>query len=209
MSLTAAIRQNTITLSYLKEKDYGQAVTSSLTALAHLRSSESLNRPQSPTTKSSTDNLVDQCMLLSPSCKDEETDANQMFIYDQGILLPQNTTDFAIITPALIFNAALSHHLAAHARGAFAQDLQSAKRLYELAYGSQTVALNTLFRFVVINNIAVIDRQLGNAEQSEFYIKQLMSVLMLLVDQKRSAELQQLRGFLVNVRTSSTTASAA
>ena len=131
------------------------------------------------------------------------------FIYTRGIPLPPAITDLTIVGPILIFNVALSYHLEAEASGASTEDLHRAKRLYELAYGSQTATENTLFRFAVINNIAVIDRQLGNIQESEYYINQLMSVLMLMVDQKHGAKLRQLRGFLVNLPSSSKTAGAA
>lgn len=205
-----ALTQNLITLSHLEAKDYGQAVTSSLSALAYLRQSESLNSDDKSALRNQSCNLsLDQCMLLSQSCKADNVDSSQVFIYDHGIMLPQMTTDLAIITPILIFNAAVSQHLATYARGCWRDDLESAKRLYKLAYGTQAVSHNKLFRFAIINNIAVIDRQLGNTEESEYYIKQLMSVLMLMVDQKRHAELQQLQGFFVNIPACKTTASAA
>lgn len=207
-SIDAATYQNLITLSLLEAKDYGQAAASSLSAMAYLRTCESLNNGQSSLPSKTSGLSLDQCMLLSQGSTDDCIDASQMFIYDQGILIPQCTTDLAIITPILLFNSAVSQHLAAYARGSSTKDLESAKTLYNLAYGTQTVAHNKLFRFAVINNIAVIDRLLGNTETSDYYLRQLMPILMLMVDQKRDAELRQLRGFFANVR-SITSCSAA
>ena len=150
------------------------------------------------------------------------------FVYRHAIQIhPEAVHDKAITTPILIFNAALVHHLSALSRGGrqdydaatatahstsngvIISELSQAKRLYELAYGSQTVSGNTLFRFATINNIGMIERQLGNQKQAEYYMNRLLSVLMVLVNQKRSVELRHLSGFWSNLTMHKTTASAA
>ena len=153
-------------------------------------------------------------MLLYPNPFDidADLDIDRTFTYEYGIVMSRRFTDQEILIPIVIFNAALARHLSVEKMPGTPksiQELQRAKRLYELAYESHSASHNLLFRFATINNIALIEKRLGNNEQSERYIRQLTSVLMLFIDQKRNAELRQVSGFLVNVLDSSGTANAA
>lgn len=215
MSVSIVINQNNQTLRFLEEEDYSNAVASSMAALASLKASQTLQEPSSSQSRTQPDNgSLDQYILLNDHGEDE-TELESIrpmnkFIYKHGILLPPTASDVATMAPLLIFNTALAHHLASEASGSPTKDLQKAKHLYEIAYKSQeTTAQNTLFRFATVNNIAVIDRELGNIEQSNHQIDQLISALMVLVDQQRGAELRQLRWFLVNLPRTITAASAA
>ncbi|KAL3930059.1 MAG: hypothetical protein SGBAC_011934 [Bacillariaceae sp.] len=221
MSITTVIDQNNTTLAYLQDEDYSNAIMSSLSALTQLHATahllatahgEQLRRSEAP------DGSLDQLMLLyhdsgeADCAEDNALDSRPTYIYDHGILIPSSIVDPTITTPIIIFNSALVHHLSAEAKGGARpspRELNKAKRLYELAYGSQTIAQNLMFRCVIFNNIAMIDQQLGNAHQLEQFLGHVVSVLMLFVDQGCRVQLRHLQGFWANVCSISPTATAA
>ena len=210
MDVNEIVEQNSRTLAYLEAKDYANAITSSSSASSHLRAIQTLHGQA----QNISNGTLDQCMLLYPHPFDidADLDIDRTFTYEYGIVMSRRFTDQEILIPIVIFNAALARHLSVEKMPGTPksiQELQRAKRLYELAYESHSASHNLLFRFATINNIALIEKRLGNNEQSERYIRQLTSVLMLFIDQKRNAELRQVSGFLVNVLDSSGTANAA
>ena len=212
MNVTTIINQNNKTLAFLQDEEYHSAIASSMSALASLsRDYKILSKDQAQPQSRSDPRSLDQCMLLNESLKEDPDISTPTFIYTCDIPLPPTITDLEIVTPIVVFNCALAQHLAVEERGASTEDqaLQRAKKLYEIAHGSHSLTQNILFRFAVINNIAVIDRRLKNTEQSDQYICELMSLFMLLVDQNCDEELRQLRGFWVNVPSVSTAAGAA
>lgn len=113
------IRQNKSTLAYLEDEDYLHAIKSSMSAMAHLQTSEYLQQGQHQP-KTFSGGTLDQCMLLyQPSVSEDEDHSDPRseapFIYSHGIQLPPTETDPTIITPIIIFNSALAYHLSANA----------------------------------------------------------------------------------------------
>ncbi|CAJ1943437.1 unnamed protein product [Cylindrotheca closterium] len=216
MNIATFVDHNNTTLTYLQEKDYPNAAVSSLSALTHLRASQEVQlhdlQPQRP--PGAVDSSLDKCMLLYQDFDEDEAElSSSVVIYHQGILIPSTMVgDPRITTPILIFNSALAHHLSAEAsQGAASspRELNKAKRLYELAYQSQTISENMMFRCAIFNNIAMIDLRLGNEEQSKQYLSLVMSVMMTFVEQGFRVKLRCLQGLWANVCSISQTATAA
>lgn len=213
MTIDFLIEQNNRTLAFLKAQDFTSAVESSAFALKCHKALHS-GASQNSLCYSSGNDCLDQCMLLSEmkssSSHDEASTHQTSFIYDLGIFVPKSVTDPSIVTPILIFNMALAHHLAAEAAGHCAlQAWQKARRLYKLAHDSYDSDFNVLFQFVLINNIAMIDRKIGNTAMSTECMEYLLSLWMLLVDHGCNLRLQHVHGFLVNIPSPSETAAAA
>lgn len=212
MTADFLIEQNNRTLAFLKAQDFTSAVESSAFAVKYHKALYS-SASQNPLCYSSGDDCLDQCMLLSEmkSSNSYEASTHQTsFIYDLGIFVPKSVTDPSIVTSILIFNMALAHHLAAEATGhCVLQAWQKARLLYKLAYDSCETDCNVLFQFVLINNIAMIDRKIGNTKMSSECMEYLLSLWMLLVDHGCTLRLQHVHGFLVNIPFPSETAAAA
>lgn len=160
---------------------------------------------------------LDRCMLLSEITESNEeapgTFHNHQgcFIYKHGISLQKAVTDHAdVVSAILIFNSALAYHMyAMHHRRP--EKLHKARRLYELAYDGASDILdnNLLFQFAVINNLAMIDQQLGNtARNSENCLSYLLSIYMIFVDQGCDMHLQHVSSFLVNLPSSTIAAAS-
>jgi hypothetical protein len=77
---------------------------------------------------------------------DGRCDTNRAYIYRRGIFI-LSTLNSVIITPIIIFNLALAHHLKAE-QSKYADQhkcfLQKALGLYELAYNAQGNSENSL-----------------------------------------------------------------
>lgn len=204
MNFQTIIDLNNQALACLYQQDSSMALEASSCALKHQqaiqRSIASSGRTQEISSADQARDCLDQCMLLTqPNC---DMDDIQTFVYDLGIVLPATVNAPTVITPILIFNLALAHHQS----GLACQDayisqrmLSKAKRLYQLSHTSVSGQDNVLFHFAVLNNIAVIDRALGNTAESNEYFEYLMSLFMLLVDRGSSELLRQLEGFVANV----------
>mmetsp|Transcript_26020 Transcript_26020/g.63550 ORF Transcript_26020/g.63550 Transcript_26020/m.63550 type:complete len:145 (+) Transcript_26020:227-661(+) len=106
-------------------------------------------------------------------------------IYRLGIPIPPTETRRSkTISRVLIFNSALAHHLSAETSATPARMIK-AKLLYQLVYDPADKAISPLFQFVVINNLGVIERSMGNASVSNQYFDLLLPILLdLLEDQK-------------------------
>ena len=162
---------------------------------------------------------LDQCMLLLDYQEkvdhEEDRTASTPFVYDKGIPIPPSvmaTMPSEKVSAILIFNSALAHQLYAQEqdRVTCQVHLQKSKRLYQLALRVCTgVEHNVLFQFVVMNNVAVIESQIGNQAQSANYLEQLMSAYMLILDQGCESRMGYLRGFLRNLPVHCNPASAA
>jgi hypothetical protein len=68
-----------------------------------------------------------------------------------------------------------------------------------LAHDGLQIDQNFVFHFAVINNIALIDRKIGNTESADKDFEYLMSVIMILITQDQSALVAQLSDFFVNM----------
>lgn len=94
--------------------------------------------------------------------------------------------DLNVVTPVLIFNCALSYQLLASSHRNDAQTSRShhhrAMQLYRLAYALQNETSHaSLFKFVIVNNIGVIHKRLGDSEQASHCFDYLESMFMFLV----------------------------
>ncbi|CAJ1934732.1 unnamed protein product [Cylindrotheca closterium] len=192
--------QNQKTLASLQAKDFDGAVQSASCALRDLKRDIGSFDGIPPADEIAGDAL-DQCMHLNKVGCSISTDATSPFIYDRGIILPSTMEDGAIMTTVLVFNAALANHLLAISENndRSLKYLHRARQLYQLAHEGQDIDQNFLFHFAVINNLALIDQSLGDAESSQKSFEYLISVIMILITQEQSAIVSQLSGFLVNM----------
>ena len=213
MTFDFLIEQNNRTLASLKAQDFVGAVESALFALKYLREAEVNNTSAEDSAgscyKTGDKDWLDQSMLLSEIKEGTHHTAARVFVYEHGIFLHPSMSDSSIVAPILIFNTALAHHLAFQAGRASIKALHKAKKLYELAYRTQDIDNNILFQFVVINNIAMIDRQLGYFATANDCLDYLMSVLMVMVDRGCTMRLRHVQGFLKNIPSTLETAAAA
>lgn len=218
-SQTNIIDLNNQTVASLHQQDYPKAIEYSSSALWLQRdiiSAETTRYGSSPKEGTS---LIDQYMLLSQP-DHNKTNHEMMqtaFTYDLGILLPTKTDgnimDQAVATPILVFNLALAHHqlYGGKSQSSNRRMLIKTRRLYELAHASINAEDNVLFHFAIVNNIAVIDRMIGNTSVSNENLDYLMSLFMILVDRgnENSVLLRQLKGFPANLPTTEVAAPAA
>jgi hypothetical protein len=198
------IEQNNSAVAMLNQKEYAEAIDILSHALLWQKKTGFVGKAVDYRTLS-----LDQCMLQShrseTSWMDGRCDMNRAYIYRQGIFFP-STLNSVIITPIIIFNLALAHHLKAEQSKDADQHkcfLQKALRLYELSYDAARVGVgnseNSVFRFASVNNIALIHNDLNNTEMSERCLEYMLSELMLLVDCGRGGHLQCVDGFLWNI----------
>jgi hypothetical protein len=212
MSLQTVLDLNQQTIAFLDAQDCHRAVASSSSALRCLGGITCTARDRVLEASSSPARAFDQCILLT-SIDEENDDAMHgplPYIYSRAIPLAPTVTNYAIVAPVLMFNAALAHHMVAR------QDeekgihyLYRAKQLYTLAYHSQDIYLNPLFQFVLYNNTALIDFQIGNTESWNSSFRYLISIYMILMDQRRSSYLRHIQGFLQKLVTATPVAPAA
>ncbi|CAJ1948385.1 unnamed protein product [Cylindrotheca closterium] len=213
-NMQQVIHQNSATVAYIRQHDYPSALESSASVLLLLQHLDTTPSGTTSTIPSPLD-CLDQCMLLSEvdTTSNDRANRKTAFVYEQGILLPPTATEYTMVSAVVIFNSALAHQLFAQQqqdKDASQRYLLMSRRLYGLAYGVHSRACHSmLFQFVVINNMAVIDQQTGNPEQSTQYFKHLMTVLLLMVDQGCTSRLRHLRGFTRNVPSSAESQAAA
>ncbi|CAJ1939582.1 unnamed protein product [Cylindrotheca closterium] len=133
------------------------------------------------------------------------------FFYNHAIQLPPGVTDHNIITPVLIFNTALAHHLMALLDKEWSPKyLHRAKQLYALAHdSSQDIEQDPLFLFVLYNNAALVDLQIGDNDLWNACVGQLVSIYMVMVDEGYTSRLRHLQGFLESLLATMPTAAAA
>ena len=203
MCTRTIIDLNNQTLAYLQDQDFAHAIESSTCAMG-------IFKPVVDCCVSSTIiECVDHCILRSSPVGQQAH--SQPFIYKQGIPLPRDTTDLRMCSQILIFNSALAHQMFAEAnhqshqqqqRDASLGLLYKARRLYQLANSQGAVEVNVLFHFVIMNNIAVIDRTLGRNMLSKISFCYLQAKYLLLMHQGDSERLRHLQGFRVNLRLS-------
>ena len=209
------LNQNQRTIDSMEARDYCGAVVSSSSALEyHHGSIEAMRRERMQQTSSRPALSYDQCMLLADidESNNEDNDGIRCFIYDQAIPLPATVADPETISPILIFNAALAHHLfARHCNNETSiLYLQKAYALYSLAYEAPDMDENPLFQFAVINNAAVIDLQLSNNTESwDANMEYLVCLYMVLMDRGCTSMLRRMQGILVNAVPSSPVAHVA
>lgn len=153
---------------------------------------------------------VDEYMLLLDPDERHEIEEATSFIYRTGIAIPAGETDPSVITPILVFNTALTHHMLAEQYSACAHyHLQKAYELYELALRSQDTDTNLLFEFAILNNLGMIHREIGAEPTANVYFGYLLSAWMMFLDQQSSLRMRHVRGFLLNLPTGLAVAVAA
>lgn len=195
------IEQNNATVAFLQSKDFPRAIESSILALQYNQIFE--RETTDHVSRRLTGSLLDQCMLLSTAASDEDeydTGRDDAFIYDYAITIPPTIEEMnsEALIPVLIFNAALAHHgMAEHDSCHRPNMLQRAKQLYELAYHSCDLEENQLFQFAVINNIAVIDRDMSNLSAANECFEYLLSLLFM--DGGYVIRLRLVKGFVANI----------
>ena len=139
---------------------------------------------------------------LSSCCQLEDQDNNEQYMYSHGIVIPSNL-DSRCIPSVILFNLALSHHLAAAARPSHQKRflLEKAVRLYVLAYTFQSKlgCSNVLFTLATSNNLGLIHTELEHSDMSKQCFDHLLSVLMLVVDSQNGNRVGHLDGFVQNV----------
>jgi hypothetical protein len=204
------IEQNNSAVALLNHKNYAEAISILSHALIWQEKLGFVGNAVDSRTLS-----LDQCMLQSHRSvspwMDGRCDTNRAYIYRQGIFIP-STLNSVIITPIVIFNLALAHHLKAEQSEDADQHkffLQKSLRLYKLAYNAHGNGENLLFRFASVNNIALIHNDLNNTEMSEKCLEYMLSELMLLVDCGKADHLQCVDGFLWNISCKTSPAAAA
>ncbi|CAJ1964905.1 unnamed protein product [Cylindrotheca closterium] len=210
----AIIELNNLTVDALRQQHFYNAITSSSSALKCYKAIQ-----QSTTNEllscsffaAPEDYCIDQSMLLSepnPNATGHSTNSST-FIYDLGIPVPPGA-DATIVATILIFNLALAYQLCGNQQQYDTKMLLKAKQLYELAHKGLDVDQNVHFHFAIINNIAVIEHQIGNTAASKDNFEYLMSLFMLLVDRgTNSVGLRHMNGFLVNLPSTSVNAAHA
>lgn len=192
MTINTITERNNQTIACLSANDYLGAIDSSSMLLRSLlQGSEIMNLSESDDGESCLDderyesggmNHLDQHMLVSEvnEYRSSVYDTNSAFIYDHGIpISPSVAVDAATLSAIAIFNAALAHHLAAESGESPtpSESLQKSQRLYHLGYQADAMSQSRLFQFAVINNIAVVERKLGNTALSNEYFDYLSSML--------------------------------
>lgn len=212
--VSIAIIQNNTAVAHLRENDIQYARLLCIHALQEQRTIvqaqelgfESSSSPSNNGT--STQGRIDQCMsLLDP---DEHQEEHYSFLYRTGILIPTTETDPAIITAIILFNTALCHHLLADQDSAHAPNLLlKARQLYELAHRTQDTDTNTMFEFAILNNVAMIYREFGEALAANEVFHNMLSTWMLLLDRQGTSCLRRVSGFLLNLSNTHTFAPAA
>ncbi|CAJ1966037.1 unnamed protein product [Cylindrotheca closterium] len=207
------IGKNNEAIAFLRNQEFSQAIEALSAALKCLRSLQCV----APHSMDCCDeryahcsDYLDQCMLLSKVDESNTEANNEEFIYRHGIMLHSEVADADIITTILLFNTAIAYHMLAIEQRRH-QVLQKARRLYELAYNAcGDLDDNILFQFVVINNIFIIDRKLGNKKaMPNDCLAHLLSLFMILVDQGHEVHLRHVQGFLVNLPSTADAAVAA
>ncbi|CAJ1955904.1 unnamed protein product [Cylindrotheca closterium] len=217
MSLQTVINQNQQTIAFLEAREYDNAIVSSSSALECLGSIPMMMPQQDDddllhqiSSSSSPEFSFDQCMLLTSIPEGDDQCGTHAFMYNHAIPLPSNVTDRGIITPILIFNAALAHHLVAMRKDERSpQYLDRAMQLYTLVYHSQDIVQNPLFHFVIYNNAALIDLQIGNKDTWKACLGHLVHIYMILVDESCISELRHIQGFLGSLMATMPVAAAA
>lgn len=204
MSLETVIEQNNITVSLLNAQDFSHAVVASTQALRYQKASLSSHPDLIAPDDTFTDEL-DQWVILSSQFQQRRDDIeSNNFIYDRAILIPDGLTNQDSASAILIFNAALAYQLLAgtvSAQNQCVQFLTKAKSLYELGYNMQPTKHTVLFQFAILNNIAVIERDLGNEATSKNYFDDLWSfwIVTVALNQGSTLQLRYMRGFLSNI----------
>lgn len=208
MLTNTVIDLNNRTLAFLREQDFEHAIESSTCAMINVKPLvDTVLSSHNPITE-----CIDHCILRSPVTHpgDPQSSNREVFLYKHGIPLPRDTTDLKMMTQILVFNAALAHQLFAEhysqscgkQQAESSMSLQKAKMLYQLvnSQGSVDVNVNVLFHFVIMNNIAVIDRTLGKIALSNASFCYLQARYLIMMHHGDSARLRHLQGFWANIR---------
>ncbi|CAJ1935909.1 unnamed protein product [Cylindrotheca closterium] len=198
---TALIEQNDATVAFLQANDFSRALVSSILALSYSRTF----LDESETANEQSSGSLDECMLLSATVSESGDEISGTFIYEHAVIIPTTAEEIdpTILIAIPIFNAALAHHQLAK-QNLFCHWtrmhlLTRAKQLYELAYKSCDLEHNPLFHFALINNMAVIERDIGNMPTANECFEYLLTLLIVFVDRGCELRLRHVRGFVANV----------
>ncbi|CAJ1925391.1 unnamed protein product [Cylindrotheca closterium] len=207
MSIRQAIQLNNQAVSLLESKRFSEAIP---VACAAMEVFQKQTTPTGEQVHLHDNDFVDRCILSrNRDCiSDSRNTMDEEYTYGHGIMLPLNTVDGTLIIPVLIFNCALSHHLAARHCNEHAtsqQFLNRARSLYTLAYNELNQDQNLIFQAVVVNNVGAIHKSLGNYEEAQACFDYLTSMLMMMIyytEETSSGEnnyRQHVQGFWKNI----------
>jgi hypothetical protein len=181
----------------------------------------------------STAPLLDAGRTFEKACCSEKTarrrgksynaDLNQDFVYRHPIFITSESAcenertvfitsesdckNEAALVVILIFNMALSQHLAAmdlkHDDAKRSLLLTGAEKLYKLGYAivhvkDSDVELSLTYSMATLNNLAQISKELNNELHSERLSKQLLRSLMIIIDSAATDEIDEMDGFMRN-----------
>jgi tetratricopeptide (TPR) repeat protein len=154
---------------------------------------------------------LDECMV--PSSRPHSTDVDQssasdgQYVYGSCIQIPSSIkancyeSGIPLVSVAIIFNLALAHQLLAESMDQSDKLLNTAVKLYELAYTLQReecMENTSFFCLATINNLGLIFKCLNKSESAAICFQQLLSMLMFLVDCGASKQVSEYDGFFRN-----------
>lgn len=187
MSFDTLRDQNDQMLAFLNNENFSEAIESSYAAIRDLRD---LVGTVPSTSMEAASEKLDDYMIVLQDLGAYRADTSRPFIYHHGIPIPSTIPDTKIIAAILIFNAALAQHLSVMSQhgtpSSTPEGLVKAKKLYETIWSCRhhlSLKDNVLFQFALINNIAVINQELGNTVQANTQFDHLISLLNRLEDQ--------------------------
>lgn len=200
MSIQQAIHRNNQVASLLESNRFSEALCVSCAAMELFQNHQRYTAKQ---VSFGGKDIIDRYIFARGRDCSSDDETNDDFIYEHAVVLPLNVLDGTIITPVLIFNCALCHHLmgARHCKD-FATSqpfLEKARRLYNIAYSEQDDDFNTLFKFVIVNNVGIIHKKLGSHEENDACFDHLTSIMMIYVVLGESKYLQPIQGFWKNI----------
>ncbi|CAJ1925459.1 unnamed protein product [Cylindrotheca closterium] len=178
-----AIQLSNQVASLLESKRFYQAILVACTAME-------VFQKQTPTAEKASlsgHDFIDPCMAFccNRDCaSDSRSTMDEEYTYEHGIILPLNTIDWTAITAVLIFNCALTHHLAAgHCYDHVTSQhfLKKSLRLYTLAYNEQDRQdQNIMFQAAIVNNVGLIHKRLGSQEEAQACFDFLTTMIVMM-----------------------------
>jgi hypothetical protein len=155
---------------------------------------------------------LDACMESTPvsAVVRDVSSAVDIFLYENGIAIPGNFIssgfhETTMVSCIIVFNLALAQHLyyrsSKPTNVARHSSLHKALRLYDLAFKLQREARmqdSVMFSLAVVNNVALVHRQLRDEQAATKCFEFVLSLLMYMTDCGHS-NVFVLEGFFLNV----------
>lgn len=150
---------------------------------------------------------LDECMVSNSADVDQLSTSDGQYVYGSCIQIPSSIkatyyeSGIPLVSVAIIFNLALAHHLLAKSMNQSEKLLNTAAKLYELAYALQSeecMENTSFFCLATINNLGSIFKCLDRREDAAICFQHLLSMLMFLVDCGGSKQESEYDGFFRN-----------